>query len=231
MESSKVQLHHKEESKARIEADRKDRDGLRNRLDLCIDPLDPKQHPDIGIVNIVSGKITPAFVNVEKSVLIGEGMLEDYEKTWPEGFYSTISKKVETMGASRKSVQIGDSKVYDLNAIYSRVIALLSSDRNIECEGCLLLWTCTCPNGNVLGKRNADWQIKAHTQEVDPSRSLSEECWWCRYHCHRWISSALDCTLAYRWLRSWFHRECQEKDSFIPDKQWRLSHLWQISWV
>ena len=36
------------------------------------------------------------------------------------------------MGASRKSVQIGDSKVYDLNAIYSRVIALLSSDRDTD---------------------------------------------------------------------------------------------------
>ena len=59
-------------------------------------------------------------------------MLEDYEKTWPEGFYSTISKKVETMVASHKSVQIGDSKVYDRNAIYSRVIALLSSDRDID---------------------------------------------------------------------------------------------------
>ena len=41
MESSRAQLHHKEEGKARIEADRKDRDGLQSRLDSCIDPLDP----------------------------------------------------------------------------------------------------------------------------------------------------------------------------------------------
>ena len=59
-------------------------------------------------------------------------MLEDYEKTWPEGFNSTISKKVETLAASCKFVKIGDSKVYDLNAIYSRVIALLSSDRDVD---------------------------------------------------------------------------------------------------
>ena len=45
-------------------------------------------------------------------------MLEDYERTWPEGFYSTVAKKVKTMLASRKSVQIGDLKAYDLNAIY-----------------------------------------------------------------------------------------------------------------
>ena len=59
-------------------------------------------------------------------------MLKDYEKTWPEGFNSTISKKVETMAASCKCVKIGYSKVYDLNAIYSRVIALLSSDRDVD---------------------------------------------------------------------------------------------------
>ena len=81
MESSKVQLHHKEEGKARIEANTKDRDGLRSRLDSFIDPLDPKQHPDRSTVNIVSGKIIPAFVNTKNSVLIGEGMMEDYEKT------------------------------------------------------------------------------------------------------------------------------------------------------
>ncbi len=37
-----------------------------------------------------------------------------------------------TIVVSCKSVQIGDSKVYDLNAIYSRVIALLCSDRDID---------------------------------------------------------------------------------------------------
>ena len=54
--------------------------------------------------------------------------MEDYEKTWPEGFNSTISKKVETMAASCKFVKIGDYKVYDLNAI----IALLSSDQDVD---------------------------------------------------------------------------------------------------
>ena len=38
-------------------------------------------------------------------------MLEDYEKTWPEGFNSTISKKVETMAASCTFVKIGDSQL------------------------------------------------------------------------------------------------------------------------
>ena len=124
----RVQMFHKEEGKARIQADAKDWAGLSQKLDSCVDPLDPEGHPDGSIVNIVSGKIAPESVNVDNAVMIGEAMLEDFEKSWPEGFYSSISKKVETMAVSRKAVQIGDSKVYDLNAIYSRVIALLSSE-------------------------------------------------------------------------------------------------------
>ena len=94
--------------------------------------MDSKTHPEGSIVNIVSVKLSPASVSVENAVMIGETMLEDYEKTWPEGFNSTISKKVETMAASCKFVKIGDSKVYDLNIIYSRVIALLSSYRDVD---------------------------------------------------------------------------------------------------
>ena len=114
---------------SRIQADAKDRARLRRKLDYCIVPMDSKEHPEGSIVSIVSGKLAPAYVNVENAGMIEETMLEDYEKTWPEGFNSTISKKVETMAASCKFVKIGDSNVYDLNAIYSRVIALLSSDR------------------------------------------------------------------------------------------------------
>ena len=220
MESSRVQLHHKEEGKARIEADRKDRDDLRTRLDSCIDPLDPKQHPDRSIVNTVSGKITPAFVNVENSVLIGEGMLEDFEKTWPEGFCSTISKKVKTMGASRKSVQIGDSKVYDLNAIYSRVIALLSNDRAIDVKDVFSYELAPVPTamfsekGTWLGKSK---HIVKRLLHVEVSRRNAGDADITDIDGS--ISSALDCTLVYGWLCSRFCRECQEKDSFIPDKQ------------
>ena len=130
-EATRVQLYHKEEAKARIREDTKDRIGLRRKLEVCMDPMKSEDHPDGSLVNIVSGKIAPASVNIDSAVKIGEEMLEEFEKSWPEGFYSTISKKVETMAASCKSVQIGESKVCDLNAIYSRVIALLASNRDI----------------------------------------------------------------------------------------------------
>ena len=109
--ATRVQLYHKEEAKARIQADANDRVGLRRKLDSCIDLIDSKAHPEGSIVNIVSRKLAPASVNVENAVMIGETMLEDYEKTWPEGFNSTISKKVETMAASCDFVKIGDSQL------------------------------------------------------------------------------------------------------------------------
>ena len=132
-----VQLYHKEEAKSRIVADSKDRAGLGNKLDSCLHPLNPREHPEDSLVNIISGKIAPPGVNADSSVKIGETMLADFEKTWPEGFHKTIPSKVKTMATSAKSVQVGDSKVYDLNAIYSRVIVLLSSDRDVHMEDVL----------------------------------------------------------------------------------------------
>ena len=62
--TTRVQLYHKEEAKARIQADAKDRAGLCRKFDSCIDPMDSKVHPEGSIVNIVSRKLAPASVNV-----------------------------------------------------------------------------------------------------------------------------------------------------------------------
>ena len=129
--ASKVQLYHKEEGNARVIADAKDRAGLRQKLDGCLHPLDTHEHPSDDIVNITGGKIAPPTDNVDNAIQIDETMLEGFEKTLPEGFYSSISKKVKTMAITSKPIPLGNAKVYDLNVIYTRVIALLSSDRSV----------------------------------------------------------------------------------------------------
>ena len=128
-------LCHKEEGKARIQADGKDRAGIRQKLEAYIDPLDPKEHPD-GIVNIASGRVAISAVNVYDAVSIGETMLASFEKDLPSGFYNTISKQVTTMAAVDTSKQV-DTKAYDLNSIYARVIALLASDRDVDIKDVL----------------------------------------------------------------------------------------------
>ncbi|KAJ4944771.1 hypothetical protein JOQ06_013311 [Pogonophryne albipinna] len=82
--TTKVHLYHKEEAKARVRADTKDRDGLHQKLDVCLHPLDPNTHPGESIVNITSGKIAPPTASVDSAVKIGEAMLEQFEKTWPD---------------------------------------------------------------------------------------------------------------------------------------------------
>ena len=56
----------------------------------------------------------------------------EFEKNLPEGFYAPIHKKVVTMIASKKSVQIGDQKVFDTNVIYTRLIGLQASSGEVD---------------------------------------------------------------------------------------------------
>ena len=122
---------HKEEMKARIISDGADCESIRDKLKLCIDLLDPTSHPPT-IVNIVSGQIADGTVNVQDAVAIGSKQMQEFEKSWPEGFRSTISKKVMTVSDSKKHIKVGSKKVYDTSVIYSRVIGIQASSRDID---------------------------------------------------------------------------------------------------
>lgn len=122
---------HKEETKARLKSDSTDRESIRNKLALCINPLNPTSHPS-NIVNIVSGQVADNNVNVQDAVSIGTASMKEFEKSWPEGFQNTISKKVKTISDSQKHVKVGKEKVYDCTVIYSRVIGIQASTRNID---------------------------------------------------------------------------------------------------
>ncbi len=135
-ENVSIQSHHKEENKGRMASDRQDREGIHKKLEMCIDPLDPEKHPD-GIVDIVSGRVGPASVNVHNSVEIGSAQMNEFESSWPVGFNGTIQKKVVTMAVTKKHVRVGDQKVFDTNLIYSRVIGLQASNRDIDISNVL----------------------------------------------------------------------------------------------
>lgn len=117
---------HKEEAVARIASDAEDRGKIRSKLETCIDPLSPTEHTD-GILNIVTGRIGPDSVNADDAVKIGRAQMKEYEDSWPEGFNSTISNKVITMSADKRSVKCGSDTVYDTQLIYARVMGLASS--------------------------------------------------------------------------------------------------------
>ena len=61
---------HKEEMPARKQTDAVDREKLRKRITTCINSLHPENHHN-GLVNIVTGKLSPDVVNVDTSVSTG----------------------------------------------------------------------------------------------------------------------------------------------------------------
>ena len=70
---------HEEETTARIRSDAKDRESIRIKLELCIDPLNPSSHPS-NIVNIVSGKVADDAVNAQDAVSIGTEAMKEHER-------------------------------------------------------------------------------------------------------------------------------------------------------
>ena len=127
---------HKEEAKARIAEDKRDRDGIRQKLNSCINPLDSAAHRS-GIVNVVSGQIGSTEVNVHNAVTIGAEQMKNFESRLQQGLYETITKKVITMDHARKHVKVGAVTVFDTNLIYSMVIGLQASGRDIDIKDVL----------------------------------------------------------------------------------------------
>ena len=77
---------HKEETTAWIRSDAKDRESIRIKLELCIDPLNPSSHAS-NIVNVVSGKVADDAVNAQVSVWIGTEAMKEYERQWSEDYH------------------------------------------------------------------------------------------------------------------------------------------------
>ena len=121
-------LKHKEEQPHRIKADQLDREKLRIQLAKTMHPIIPEQHPSVTeLVNIVTGRVAPDSVNVDKALEIGHQQLRSYEQSLPEGFHNPISRTVKTMASMKKHIDIDNRQIYDTNLIYSRVLGLQGS--------------------------------------------------------------------------------------------------------
>lgn len=122
-------MEHKEEAKARISNDAIDRHKIRDRLDVCINPLKPEEHPN-GLVNIATGEVmTNEAINVEKSVEIGKKQQEEFEASWPDSFYNPVKGVVVTFSANKKSINIEGQKIVDVGIFYARALGLQASQR------------------------------------------------------------------------------------------------------
>ena len=126
----KSQDFHKEEAKGRRKSDEDDQAGIRKALEKCINPF---QRDLKGLVNIHSGYVANKEVNVHNSLKIGQEQQSKFEASWPDGLHSPIKNEIVTMKSSKKSVKAGKVEIFNTEAIYSRVMCLLSIGR-IELE-------------------------------------------------------------------------------------------------
>ena len=104
-DDDKVQMTHKKESPSRIVQDGHDRQSLRDRQSLQsrVDPMDPVTHVAGCFLNISSGQLAQPNVNVDRAMERGAEQLIQFEASWPEGFYSSLSKQVITFAEKKKT--------------------------------------------------------------------------------------------------------------------------------
>ena len=130
-DDNRFQDHHKEESTARMVSDKKDRKGLKSKLEVCIQPLNPEVHPE-QLVNVANGTIGASEINVDQAVRIGHSQMLDFEKALPTGFWTCTERKIKTMAVMKKRISIGSKVLYDTELIFSRVIGLQASSREVN---------------------------------------------------------------------------------------------------
>ena len=124
------QTHHKEEAMARVKTDTKDRKALRDKLEVCIDPLHPEDNQQ-GLVNIVTGQVlSHPSLNVDNATELGTKQMEEFERTWPASFHETLHKCVTTMAAiAQRQGKVNNMKILGTDMIYARAMALQCSQR------------------------------------------------------------------------------------------------------
>jgi hypothetical protein len=114
---------HNEEGKTRSANDTKDRQYLTAKLELCVNPSNLDTHHG-ELVNIVTEQHGIEKVNMQNAVLIGVQQMNDFSQKLPHDLHDKIHQNVITLIDSKKHVKVGDSNVYDLNVIFSKVVGL-----------------------------------------------------------------------------------------------------------
>ena len=97
--------------------------------------MDPVTHTTGCLINISNGQIAQPNVNIDRALEVGREQLKQFEASWPDGFYNTLSKQVVTFAERTKRLSVGESAIVDREAIYyARVIGLLVSQRDLDLQ-------------------------------------------------------------------------------------------------
>ena len=92
----------------------------------------PEIHPP-KLVNVTNGALAVPEVNVSQAISIGHNQLIEFEKSsLPTGYWKTIQRKVKTMAIAKKGISIESKVIYDTQLIFSRVIGIQASSREVD---------------------------------------------------------------------------------------------------
>ena len=72
------------------------------------------------------------MVNVQVSLEVGREQVAKSETTWTVDFHDTTQKKITTMAVPTKGVRVGATKVFDTKLIFSRVVGIQDSSRQVD---------------------------------------------------------------------------------------------------
>ena len=90
--------------------------------------MSPNDHPP-EMVNIVLGKIAQETVNVDRAVKLGSNQMKELNKVGQKAFMRRLD--------SQKYIKVGDTKVYDTELTFSRVIGLQASSCEVGLKALL----------------------------------------------------------------------------------------------
>ena len=187
-----VQITRIEELKGRIAADKADRESMRRKLQLCIDPMYPEDHPP-KVVNIAIGKIAQDSVNVDNAVELGMKQMKEFESGWPTNFNDKISRVVKTQAELRHYIKVGDMKVFDTELIYTRVIGIQASSREIDIKQPLSHEFFPVPT--AIFSESGEMRVakaKSKWKTGITEGGVSKKCQETNLHsCHRWFRNIL----------------------------------------
>lgn len=229
-ETEQVSTHHKEETKSGIIAASQDRKKLREKLQHCIDPLDPVSHPPI-LFNIISGKVADTSVNEQNAMHIDKNALQSFEEKLPQGFHSPISSLVVTMANKWTKTVVGSKATFDREVNFSLSLGITGTTdfdfpTLFPLRTVFPLRTSTRTSIFVSGRWKHETsysQIKV--EELSSCRKHLMKLGASKYFSVRWMCCAMVYTLANRWDCACFGNG----DSRIPSELCCLTALCTLS--
>ena len=132
---------HKEEGRRRRQTDQDDREKVMAAFEKHSHPLTENQP---FLYNSVNGQVAPQTVNVQNALEEGIKQRVFYDSLITQAFQCTIQRKVVTMEAMKKSVIIKGKPIYDMEALFARIL-IVGQQCGLDLKDLFMLELCPIP--------------------------------------------------------------------------------------